>query len=53
LQQVTGINTIIYYGPQIFALAGIGSDEMRSSPRFSSQSSMCSPPSSPWFLSTA
>jgi sugar porter (SP) family MFS transporter len=26
LQQVTGINTIIYYGPQIFALAGIGSD---------------------------
>lgn len=23
LQQVTGINTIIYYGPQIFALAGI------------------------------
>jgi len=27
LQQVTGINTIIYYGPQIFALAGIGSDK--------------------------
>jgi sugar porter (SP) family MFS transporter len=26
LQQVTGINTIIYYGPQIFALAGISSD---------------------------
>jgi sugar porter (SP) family MFS transporter len=26
LQQVTGINTVIYYGPQIFALAGIGSD---------------------------
>lgn len=25
LQQVTGINTIIYYGPQIFALAGISS----------------------------
>ena len=25
LQQVTGINTIIYYGPQIFALAGIAS----------------------------
>ncbi|MGB9512960.1 MAG: sugar porter family MFS transporter, partial [Candidatus Acidiferrum sp.] len=25
LQQVTGINTIIYYGPQIFELAGIGS----------------------------
>jgi SP family galactose:H+ symporter-like MFS transporter len=24
LQQVTGINTIIYYGPQIFELAGIG-----------------------------
>ena len=23
LQQVTGINTIIYYGPQIFELAGI------------------------------
>ena len=27
LQQVTGINTIIYYGPQIFALAGISSDK--------------------------
>lgn len=27
LQQVTGINTIIYYGPRIFALAGIGSDK--------------------------
>jgi sugar porter (SP) family MFS transporter len=27
LQQVTGINTIIYYGPQIFSLAGIGSDK--------------------------
>jgi len=27
LQQVTGINTIIYYGPQIFALAGIASDK--------------------------
>jgi len=27
LQQVTGINTIIYYGPQIFALAGVGSDK--------------------------
>ncbi len=26
LQQVTGINTIIYYGPQIFALAGIASN---------------------------
>ena len=26
LQQVTGINTIIYYGPQIFAQAGIGSN---------------------------
>jgi sugar porter (SP) family MFS transporter len=26
LQQVTGINTIIYYGPQIFALAGITSN---------------------------
>lgn len=25
LQQVTGINTIIYYGPQIFALAGTAS----------------------------
>jgi len=25
LQQVTGINTIIYYGPQIFELAGIAS----------------------------
>ena len=24
LQQVTGINTIIYYGPQIFEMAGIG-----------------------------
>lgn len=27
LQQVTGINTIIYYGPRIFALAGISSDK--------------------------
>jgi sugar porter (SP) family MFS transporter len=27
LQQVTGINTIIYYGPRIFALAGITSNE--------------------------
>jgi sugar porter (SP) family MFS transporter len=27
LQQVTGINTIIYYGPQIFSLAGIASDK--------------------------
>jgi len=27
LQQVTGINTIFYYGPQIFALAGISSDQ--------------------------
>lgn len=27
LQQVTGINTIIYYGPKIFALAGIASDK--------------------------
>ena len=27
LQQVTGINTIIYYGPRIFALAGIASNE--------------------------
>ena len=26
LQQVTGINTIIYYGPQIFAVAGITSN---------------------------
>jgi sugar porter (SP) family MFS transporter len=26
LQQVTGINTIIYYGPQIFELAGIATD---------------------------
>ena len=25
LQQVTGINTVIYYGPQIFALAGVSS----------------------------
>ncbi len=25
LQQITGINTVIYYGPQIFAMAGIGS----------------------------
>lgn len=27
LQQVTGINTIIYYGPQIFALAGMTSNQ--------------------------
>lgn len=27
LQQVTGINTIIYYGPKIFALAGITANE--------------------------
>lgn len=27
LQQVTGVNTIIYYGPQIFALAGVSSDK--------------------------
>lgn len=27
LQQVTGINTVFYYGPQIFLLAGIGSDK--------------------------
>ena len=27
LQQVTGINTVIYYGPQIFQLAGLTSDK--------------------------
>ena len=27
LQQVTGINTVFYYGPKIFALAGIASDK--------------------------
>src|SRR3984885_3513208 len=27
LQQVTGINTVFYYGPQIFALAGVSSDK--------------------------
>jgi sugar porter (SP) family MFS transporter len=27
LQQLCGINTVIYYGPQIFALAGIGSNQ--------------------------
>lgn len=27
LQQITGINTVIYYGPRIFQMAGISSDE--------------------------
>jgi len=27
LQQVTGINTVIYYGPRIFALAGVASNQ--------------------------
>ncbi len=27
LQQVTGVNTVIYYGPQIFQMAGIASNE--------------------------
>jgi SP family galactose:H+ symporter-like MFS transporter len=27
LQQITGINTVIYYGPQIFSLAGITSNK--------------------------
>jgi sugar porter (SP) family MFS transporter len=27
LQQVTGINTVIYYGPRIFALAGVSSSQ--------------------------
>ena len=27
LQQITGVNTIIYYGPQIFALAGVQTDK--------------------------
>ena len=27
LQQLCGINTVIYYGPQIFALAGIDSTQ--------------------------
>jgi MFS transporter, SP family, galactose:H+ symporter len=27
LQQLTGINTVIYYGPQVFQMAGISSDE--------------------------
>jgi MFS family permease len=27
LQQVTGINTVIYYGPQIFQFAGVASNE--------------------------
>ena len=27
LQQITGINTVIYYGPQIFLLAGVASDK--------------------------
>jgi len=27
LQQVTGINTVIYYGPQIFLMAGIASNQ--------------------------
>jgi sugar porter (SP) family MFS transporter len=27
LQQVTGVNTVIYYGPRIFSLAGVTSDK--------------------------
>jgi sugar porter (SP) family MFS transporter len=27
LQQITGINTVIYYGPQIFQMAGVGSNQ--------------------------
>ena len=27
LQQITGINTVIYYGPQIFQMAGLASNE--------------------------
>ena len=33
LQQVTGINTIIYYGPQILSLREVCRTPMRSSPR--------------------
>jgi sugar porter (SP) family MFS transporter len=27
LQQVTGVNTILYYGPSVFSMAGIGTDK--------------------------
>ncbi len=27
LQQVTGVNTILYYGPSVFSMAGVGSDK--------------------------
>lgn len=27
LQQVTGVNTVLYYGPRIFSLAGVSSDK--------------------------
>jgi MFS family permease len=49
LQQVTGINTIIYYGPRIFAWRASRRTETRSSLPCWWPSRTCWPPSSRWF----